>query len=620
MSLDKPEIGQLRWGQPLNDSLDYLDAKLSATGPTGPTGPTGAGGPAGLRGATGATGPTGLRGQTGPTGATGPTGPRGLTGPTGAASTVTGPTGATGNTGPTGPRGNTGPTGPQGIIGLTGPTGPAGADGGANLVVPTSIKDSEGDDLITFTRTSTGTARIGTPQDDLSLRSARDITLIAGDDGPGNVYIGWGDATIAPDATNIVATIADITNSHGEITFDGVQIIGAGDASGDGLGAGTIELVPDADLETDQYLVIDPTGPNHIHIRAGGTQDASTSELILGAERNRVQVSDNTRTVAVSTRPPFIDEYYLNENGALGTEFIATMPVNIEVGYTVTVEDVGYEVTAVTLDSPFTGVATVTATGVEFQPGTTYRFTYEPTYDNYWEFGSDGVLSGPAMGDVYLNGIAGATGTQLRLYSGDSDIILNSSTGGEFIGDSSTLDNQIATIGDIPDVPIAYNPSYENISVGNGSLPNLELGFNNIAIGSNALAANATGQENIAFGGNALASNQNGIRNIAMGNLSLLQNTSGGSNVAMGRSALTKNTTGSNNIGIGGFSLNENTIGANNIALGFQALQLTTTGINNTSIGRIAGKPNTTGSNNTFIGNEAQGTSATADNLSRIHI
>lgn len=82
--------------------------------------------------------------------------------------------------------------------------------GGGPLVVPVNIKDNNDENFITFSRTGTGTARIETPQDDLSLRSARDITLFAGSEGPGNVYIGWGDATIAPDATNRVATIADI--------------------------------------------------------------------------------------------------------------------------------------------------------------------------------------------------------------------------------------------------------------------------------------------------------------------------------------------------------------------------------------------------------------------------
>ena len=73
-----------------------------------------------------------------------------------------------------------------------------------------AIKDSSNNDLILFERTGTGTARIGTPQDDLSLRSARDITLIAGDDGPGNVYIGWGDANITGDSSNKVATVGDL--------------------------------------------------------------------------------------------------------------------------------------------------------------------------------------------------------------------------------------------------------------------------------------------------------------------------------------------------------------------------------------------------------------------------
>jgi hypothetical protein len=87
----------------------------------------------------------------------------------------------------------------------------------------------------------------------------------------------------------------------GDITFDGIQIIGAGNASGDGLNAGTIRLVPDADLNTDQYLIIDPTAPNHIHIRAGGTQDASTSDLIIGAENTNLLVSDTGDYVDVRT-------------------------------------------------------------------------------------------------------------------------------------------------------------------------------------------------------------------------------------------------------------------------------------------------------------------------------
>jgi hypothetical protein len=88
----------------------------------------------------------------------------------------------------------------------------------------------------------------------------------------------------------------------GDITFDGVKIIGAGTESGDGNGYSTLELVPDDSLyENDQYLIIDPTEPSHIHLRAGGSQDNSNADLFLGGELNHVKVSDTNDTVIIST-------------------------------------------------------------------------------------------------------------------------------------------------------------------------------------------------------------------------------------------------------------------------------------------------------------------------------
>jgi hypothetical protein len=325
-----------------------------------------------------------------------------------------------------------------------------GGDAG-DFVVPTAFKDSEGDDLITFERTSTGTARIGTPQDDLSLRSARDITLIAGDDGPGNVYIGWGDATITPDASNRVATIGDVTAATGlgDITFDGVEIRGAGTASGDGLGAGTMQLVPDVDLyANDQYLIIDPTDPNHIHIRAGGAIDESIAKVILGGERNHVYVSDSDREVSIRTRPAIIENTYENINLTSSETFLTTTSSDISVGYTVNVDGTDYVVDVVNSNFPIEGQTSVTANGASFTAGASYVFTYEPTYENFWEFGSNGYLTGPAMGGLFVSG----------LLNGENDLWLGSSTnvvlspGSEsaaFVGDTNNPDNQIATLGDI---------------------------------------------------------------------------------------------------------------------------------------------------------------------------
>jgi hypothetical protein len=68
-----------------------------------------------------------------------------------------------------------------------------------------------------------------------------------------------------------------------------------GNSSGDGNGYTTIEVVPDDTLTAnDQYLIIDPTVPSHVHIRAGGNIDDSQAELYLGGEVNYVRVIDGS--------------------------------------------------------------------------------------------------------------------------------------------------------------------------------------------------------------------------------------------------------------------------------------------------------------------------------------
>jgi hypothetical protein len=65
--------------------------------------------------------------------------------------------------------------------------------------------------------------------------------------------------------------------------------------------SGLLELNPDETNLDDRYIVIDPTAPNHIHLRAGGTIDASTADLFLGGEYNYVKVSDGSANVEIST-------------------------------------------------------------------------------------------------------------------------------------------------------------------------------------------------------------------------------------------------------------------------------------------------------------------------------
>lgn len=234
----------------------------------------------------------------------------------------------------------------------------------------------------------------------------------------------------------------------GDITFNGVQIIGAGNSSSDGLNAGTIQLVPDANLDTDQYLIIDPTAPAHIHVRAGGTQDESTADLIIGGERNNVFISDSQREVSINTRPATIINTYENINQVSTSYFVATMPADIDAGYTVNVSGTDYTVTSVTLNNPSEGQLTAIVTGATFDTGGSYTFTYNPTWNYQWEFTDTGYLYGPAMGGLQVSGLLNGE-SDLWLSSNDK-VVINGNNGGEFLGDSSIANNQIATLGDLP--------------------------------------------------------------------------------------------------------------------------------------------------------------------------
>lgn len=240
------------------------------------------------------------------------------------------------------------------------------------------------------------------------------------------------------------------SGNTGDITFAGVQIIGSGTASGDGANNGTIELVPDGDIVSDQYLIIDPTAPNHIHIRAGGIQDASSADVFLGGERNNVRVSDNGRSVSVSVRPDIVVNSYINVNQTSNADFITDTPANIYIGDPVfrPVEGGSFIIDSVTYNSPSAGLTTVTASGATFTTGNTYIFTHEEPWDYAWTFDSNGLLSGPAMGLLAVNGLYSNTGYDLGINS-TSKVTLYGETG-EFLNDSNVPTNQIATLGDIP--------------------------------------------------------------------------------------------------------------------------------------------------------------------------
>ena len=130
----------------------------------------------------------------------------------------------------------------------------------------------------------------------LFLSAINEGTLyLNSDGGEGNVQVGYNGWN------NKLVVKGDQTIS-GSIDFgDGSQIQSISASSGDGYGYATLEIKPDATLNTDQYIVLDPTSPNHIHIRAGGTIDSSSAYLYLGGEYNNVLIDDTAQKVYITS-------------------------------------------------------------------------------------------------------------------------------------------------------------------------------------------------------------------------------------------------------------------------------------------------------------------------------
>jgi hypothetical protein len=96
------------------------------------------------------------------------------------------------------------------------------------------------------------------------------------------------------DTNKLVLSIHDGVRTHlkSKVLAQGI-LYGSNADSSDGNNYDTIKLIPDAELfdyGSNQYIIVDPTAPNHIHIRAGGTIDNSNAALFLGGENSNVEI------------------------------------------------------------------------------------------------------------------------------------------------------------------------------------------------------------------------------------------------------------------------------------------------------------------------------------------
>ena len=336
--------------------------------------------------------------------------------------------------------------------GPQGPQGPAGSgEGGSADIADFVFTDVDSENSsITVTGDKELTIQSGASED-LNVRAGDDLWLTADD----NIFVQADDEVNlrSQGSTTIITNYVDQGDEQYDWEFTaqghlnlpgGGKITNEADSSGDGNGYSTIKLIPDNTLETDQYLIVDPTAPNHIHIRAGGDQDASNADLILGAENTHVMVSDNNGTVSISSSNS-VELEILNEatEPSLGvvTYYVGTLP---SIGDTVNVEGTEYTVTEIDYSTGVDGQQIIYCDDLVFAPQTSYLFVGQPSFSN-WEFEPSGVLSGPEMGDLVVYGITNPS-PESTLNVFGKDTVTISAENGVFLNSSEESSNQIATI------------------------------------------------------------------------------------------------------------------------------------------------------------------------------
>jgi hypothetical protein len=264
-----------------------------------------------------------------------------------------------------------------GFKGDTGETGPAGEDGSGADIADFIFTNNGGDSTITLPGAKVMSIISG-EEEDLFITAGDDLYLTAIDD---DIYIRANDDIRFVSNYENGGTDYDWSmDSDGRFNLPGEGYISNPvDSSGDGNSYDTIQIVPDdSRYGSDQYLIIDPTAPNHIHVRAGGTMDASGADLILGAENTHVAVSEGYETVILKGGNGQFLNYSDSDNQ------IATMGdiANIYSG------ELSFEVIGGTLGDQPTFDGDPLFTGSYVQQGTMVHFRIDVDMDNITDFGS----------------------------------------------------------------------------------------------------------------------------------------------------------------------------------------------------------------------------------------
>lgn len=263
--------------------------------------------------------------------------------------------------------------------------------------------------------------------------------------------------------------------------------------AGDLSGLSTLNLYPDSSTGDDRYLVVDPTGPNHIHIRAGGAQDASNSLLFLGGEQAYVQIDDTVHEVQIGS--------YDNTNATsyswrFENDGTLTLPGNLVASGASPAPTLSGFSSVQAVDNIQIGNIVITNTdGTSGQVLTTYGNGI-----TYWS-----TVSGGSYGDSNVASLLGAFGSNTIVTTGIitadganlSNVPYANLTGAPTLGNISTI-NTDGNAGNVLYGNGVFAAAPSGSSYGDSNVTTLlgSFGSNSISTTGNVTANNFSGNTN----------------------------------------------------------------------------------------------------------------------------